>query len=117
MTPPQPSTPKVELLRITVRVRRNIEDTFDVFTRDISAWWPLDTASFGGNRAAELHMEPFVGDRFYERDIDGEEYTGGRVLRWEPPRLLAYTWQHDDWPAHRGGSALHRGRTVADVES
>jgi len=54
MTPPEPSTPKVEPVRITVRVRRNIEDTFDVFTRDISAWWPLDTASFGGNRAAEL---------------------------------------------------------------
>jgi uncharacterized protein YndB with AHSA1/START domain len=19
------------------------------------------------------------------------------VLRWEPPRLIAHTWQHDDW--------------------
>jgi uncharacterized protein YndB with AHSA1/START domain len=20
-------------------------------------------------------------------------------LRWEPPRLVSYTWQHDDWSA------------------
>jgi hypothetical protein len=77
---------------MTVRVKRNIEDAFDIFTRDIGSWWPLDKASFGGDRAAELHMEPFVGGRFYERYIDGEEHTGGRVVRWEPPRLVTYTW-------------------------
>jgi uncharacterized protein YndB with AHSA1/START domain len=89
----------VEPVRMTVRVRRNIEDAFDLFTRDVGSWWPLDKASFGGDRASELHFEPFVGGRFYERYIDGEEHTGGRVLRWEPPKLLAYTWQHDDWSA------------------
>jgi uncharacterized protein YndB with AHSA1/START domain len=96
MTPPEHG---VEPVRMTVRVRRNIEDAFDLFTRDVGSWWPLDKASFGGDRASELHFEPFVGGRFYERYIDGEEHTGGRVLRWEPPRLLAYTWQHDDWSA------------------
>jgi uncharacterized protein YndB with AHSA1/START domain len=97
MTPPEPSAPEVEPVRMTVRVRRNIEDAFDLFTRDIGSWWPLDKASFGGDRASELHFEPFVGGRFYERYKDGEEHTGGLVLRWEPPHLLAYTWQHDDW--------------------
>ena len=99
MTPSEPSTPDVEPVRITVRVRRNIQDTFDLFTRDIGSWWPLDKASFGGDRASELHLEPFVGGRFYERYLDGEEHIGGRVLRWQPPRLVAYTWQHDDWAA------------------
>ncbi len=99
MTGSEPSSSGVEPVRVTVRVRRNIEDAFDLFTRDVGAWWPLDKASFGGDRACELHMEPFVGGRFYERYIDGEEHTGGRVVRWEPPRLLAYTWQHDPWSA------------------
>ena len=99
MTPSEPSPPDVEPVRMTVRVRRNIEDAFDLFTRDIGSWWPLDRASFGGDRASELYMEPFVGGRFYERYIDGEEHTGGRVLRWEPPRLVSYSWQHDDWSA------------------
>ena len=99
MTLSGPSPRDVEPVRITVRVRRSIEDAFDLFTRDIGSWWPLDKASFGGERACELHFEPFVGGRFYERYTDGEEHTGGRVLRWEPPRLVAYTWQHDDWSA------------------
>src|SRR5258708_29646194 len=99
MTRSEPSAQDVEPVRMTVRVSRNVEDAFDLFTRDIGSWWPLEKASFGGDRASELHMEPFVGGRFYERYIDGEEHTRGRVLRWEPPRLVAYTWQHDDWPA------------------
>ncbi len=99
MTHSEPSPPAVEPVRVMVRVRRNIEDAFDLFTRDIGLWWPLDKASFGGDRACELHLEPFVGGRFYERYVDGEEHSGGQVLRWEPPRLVAYTWQHDDWPA------------------
>jgi uncharacterized protein YndB with AHSA1/START domain len=99
MTPSEHSAKEIEPVRMTVRVRRNIEDAFELFTIDIGSWWPLDKASFGGDRASELHFEPFVGGRFYERYIDGEEHTGGRVLRWEPPELIAYTWQHDDWSA------------------
>ena len=97
MTPWEPRTNSIEPVRITVRVRRNIEDAFDLFTRDVARWWPLDRASFGGDRAHELHFEPFVGGRFYERYVDGEEHTSGRILRWDPPNCLAYTWQHNDW--------------------
>jgi uncharacterized protein YndB with AHSA1/START domain len=118
MTSCEPSASGVEPVRMTVRVRKNIEDAFDIFTRDIGSWWPLDKASFGGDRASELHMEPFVGGRFYERYIDGEEHTGGRVLRWEPPRLLAYTWQHDDWsvPTEVEVRFFEEGPSVTRVE-
>ena len=118
MTPPEPSRQDVEPVRMTVRVRRNIEDAFDIFTRDIGSWWPLDKASFGGDRASELHFEPYVGGRFYERYKDGEEHTGGRVLRWEPPRLVAYTWQHDDWsaPTEVEVKFIEEGPTVTRVE-
>jgi uncharacterized protein YndB with AHSA1/START domain len=99
MTHPEPTAHDVEPVRMTVRVRRNIEDAFDLFTREVGSWWPLEKASFGGDRASEVYFEPFVGGRFYERYVDGEEHTGGVVLRWEPPRLVAYTWRHDDWSA------------------
>ncbi|HEX6394552.1 MAG TPA: SRPBCC domain-containing protein [Acidimicrobiales bacterium] len=97
MTPPDPSAPIIEPVRMTVRVRRNIEDAFDIFTRDIGSWWPLDRFSFDTERSRELHLEPFEGGRFYERYRDGVEHDNGRVLRWEPPRLVAYAWRHDDW--------------------
>lgn len=97
MAPSDPRPGSIEPVRVTVRVRRGIEDAFDLFTRDVGQWWPLDRASFGGDRAHELHFEPFVGGRFYERYTDGEEHAAGQVLRWEPPRCIAYTWQHDNW--------------------
>jgi hypothetical protein len=67
MTPPDPRPANIEPVRVTVRVRRGIEDAFDLFTRDVGQWWPLDRASFGGDRAHELHFEPFVGGRFCAR--------------------------------------------------
>jgi uncharacterized protein YndB with AHSA1/START domain len=90
---------RVDPVRVEARVRRSIDDAFDLFTRDVGAWWPLDRASFGGDRALEVHFEPYVGGRFYERYTDGEEHTAGRVLRWDPPNCVAFTWQHDEWPA------------------
>jgi hypothetical protein len=78
---------RVDPVRVEARVRRSIDDAFDLFTRDVGAWWPLDRASFGGDRALEVHFEPYVGGRFYERYTDGEEHTGGRVLRWDPPNV------------------------------
>lgn len=97
MAPSDPRPGSIAPVRVTVRVRRGIEDAFDLFTRDVGQWWPLDRASFGGDRARELHFEPFAGGRFYERYTDGEEHAAGQVLRWEPPRCIAYTWQHDNW--------------------
>jgi uncharacterized protein YndB with AHSA1/START domain len=89
----------IEPIRMTVRVRLRIEDAFALFTADIATWWPLQTHSFGGERAAELRIEPRVGGRFYERYVDGEEHTAGHVLEWDPPRVISFTWQHDDWIA------------------
>jgi hypothetical protein len=57
---------RVDAVRVEARVRRSIDDAFDLFTRDVGAWWPLDRASFGGDRALEVHFEPYVGGRFYE---------------------------------------------------
>src|SRR5258708_7510990 len=89
MTRSEPSAQDVEPVRMTVRVSRNVEDAFDLFTRDIGSWWPLEKASFGGDRASELHMEPFVGGRFYERYIDGKSTPdagccAGNLPDWSP---------------------------------
>ena len=81
MTPSDPRRASIEPVRATARVPRSVEDAFDMFTRDVGAWWPLDRATFGGERADEIHFEPFVGGRFYERYTDGQEHAVGRILR------------------------------------
>lgn len=89
----------IEPIRLSVRVRRGIDAAFDLFTREIVSWWPLDRFSFDTSRSAEVHIEPFVGGRFYERYSDGEEHTSGTVLKWNPPLEVVYTWAHHEWVA------------------
>jgi uncharacterized protein YndB with AHSA1/START domain len=99
MTHPDPVAEVMEPITVSALVRRNIADAFDLFTGQISAWWPLDRFSFGGERALEVHFEAFVGGRFYERYRDGAEHTTGEVLAWDPPNRVIFTWKHDDWVA------------------
>jgi len=48
-----------------------VEDAFYIFTRDFTKWWPLDRFTHGPGRAKEIHIDPFVGGRFYQRFADG----------------------------------------------
>jgi uncharacterized protein YndB with AHSA1/START domain len=68
-------------------------------------WWPLDLASYGGDRASEIFLEPRIGGRFFERFIDGDELQVGTVTACQPPRLISFTWATSDW----------LGETVVDV--
>ena len=99
MTSSAPVPGLIEPIRLSVRVRRSIDSAFDLFTREIGSWWPLDRFSFDTFRSMEVHIEPFVGGRFFERYSDGEEHTSGQVLKWDPPLEVVYTWAHNDWVA------------------
>jgi hypothetical protein len=44
------------------------EEAFRLFTAGIGEWWPLEEGySYAGDRASEIHLEPRVDGRFYER--------------------------------------------------
>jgi uncharacterized protein YndB with AHSA1/START domain len=74
----------------------SVERAFDVFTRGISSWWPVDSYSIGGDAVTEIIIEERVGGRVFERDADGGEGEWGRVLAWDPPARVAMTW----YPGH-----------------
>lgn len=59
--------------------------------------WPLDEGfSFGGDRAKEIHLEPRVGGRLYEKWADGDEFQTGRVIECDPPRRIVFTWRDEE---------------------
>ena len=95
----EPIPDLIEPIRLSTRVRRDIEATFDLFTGDLTGWWPSDRFSFAPGRVAEVIMEPFAGGRFYERYTDGGEYTIGEVLAWDRPTAVTFTWRHHEWAA------------------
>jgi uncharacterized protein YndB with AHSA1/START domain len=75
-----------------VTVAIPIEKAFEVFTGSIDGWWPHQY-HIGQADVAQIILEPQVGGRWYERGVDGSECDWGRVLLWEPPHRVVFTWQ------------------------
>ncbi len=83
----------IEPIRLEVIVGRSPDDAFSLFSTRMTAWWPTQRFAFAPGRSHEVLMEPYVGGRFYERYSDGDEFTIGEVLAWEPPRRVVFTWR------------------------
>lgn len=79
--------------KLTVNV--SPQRAFDVFTKEIGKWWPLDThsASAGaGATAKNLFIEPKVGGRIVEEMHDREISIWGEITIWRPGTKLEFTW-------------------------
>jgi uncharacterized protein YndB with AHSA1/START domain len=66
------------------------EHAWAVWTERTSLWWPASHSVSGAPETVVL--EPRAGGRIFERAPGGEEHDWGRVLTWEPPRRLVYSW-------------------------
>jgi uncharacterized protein YndB with AHSA1/START domain len=87
----------IAAVRETVEVGASAEDAFVFFTSRMGEWWPLDKASYGGDRAKDIFLEPRVGGRFFERFVDGDELQNGTVVDCDPPNRIVFTWHTADW--------------------
>ncbi len=76
----------------SITIDRDIEETFRLFTEEISAWWPLDGHSVSGDPSATVRLEGFTGGRLVETSVNGEEFAWGVVQTWEPPGELSFSW-------------------------
>jgi uncharacterized protein YndB with AHSA1/START domain len=78
-------------VRTQVVVQAPVQRAFDVFTQDMMSWWPADHHLLEGE-LAEMVLEPRLGGRIYDRNVDGRECTWARVLAYDPPDRIVFSW-------------------------
>jgi uncharacterized protein YndB with AHSA1/START domain len=93
-----PGSQAAASIRKSIVVAASAERAFQVFTQEMSHWWPLASKHIGKSDAKSVVMEPFAGGRWFERGVDGSECDWGTVRTWDPPRRLVLTWEiSSDW--------------------
>jgi uncharacterized protein YndB with AHSA1/START domain len=88
MAPP----PADEPIRHTVTVPVPAEQAFAAFV-DLARWWPREYTWAAGT-LEDIGIDPRrEGGLCYERGPNGFTCHWGRVLAWDPPARLVFTWQ------------------------
>jgi uncharacterized protein YndB with AHSA1/START domain len=78
-------------VRTSIVVDASIDRAFSVFTDGIASWWPPEHHILQAD-LAEIVFEPRVGGHIYDRGTDGSECHWARVLVYEPPTRVAFSW-------------------------
>ena len=93
---PKPVDTPADPIRKTVTVPLDPDTAFDLFTRDIDRWWPMETHSLaaqeGNGGKAQVRVEPREGGQVIETGPDGREAPWADVTVWEPGRRLGLRW-------------------------
>ena len=75
----------------TITVNAAQARAFDVFTNGLDRWWPK-SHNIGAAPIVRSIIEPRQGGRWYTVHEDGSECVIGRMLVWEPPRRIVFSW-------------------------
>lgn len=82
----------VDPIRLSRAVPVDPAHAFDVFAGAMAQWWPPEY-TWAGEALEWIGMEPRVGGPCFERGPHGFRCDFGRVLLWQPPHRLVFTWQ------------------------
>jgi uncharacterized protein YndB with AHSA1/START domain len=75
----------------SIVVEAPIERAFTVFTDDFGGFKPPDHNMLEVD-IAETVFETHVGGHIYDRGVDGSECRWARVLAFEPPNRVVFSW-------------------------
>ena len=78
-------------IRNTIVVEAPIERAFAVFTEGFGRFKPREHNMLAVD-IAETVFEPRVGGRIFDRGVDSSECTWARVLAFEPPERVVFSW-------------------------
>ena len=78
-------------VRNSIVVEARIERAFMVFTDDFGSFKPPEH-NLLQVEIAETVFESHVGGNIYDRGVDGSECRWARVLAYEPPNRVVFSW-------------------------
>jgi uncharacterized protein YndB with AHSA1/START domain len=74
-----------------VDVETSAARAFHVFTAEIGTWWDADKHILDAELAG-MEFEAHVGGNIVDRGVDGSECRWARVLAYEPPHRVVFSW-------------------------
>jgi uncharacterized protein YndB with AHSA1/START domain len=84
-------------VRESIVVEAPVDRAFHVFTAEMGTWWPPEHHVLEGE-LGEMVFEPWAGGRIYDRATDGSEGHWARLLAYEPPNRVVFSWDIGlDW--------------------
>ena len=79
-------------MRVATTVNVGPAAAFAAFTDGFAAWWPPEY-TWSGATLVDIGIEPHAGGACYEQGPHGFTCHWGRVLDWQPPARLVFSWQ------------------------
>lgn len=79
------------VVRRQVTVNAPLDRAFSLFTERFGDFKPKEHNMLG-SPIAETRFEPHVGGHIYDRGEDGSECRWARVLAYEPPNRVVFSW-------------------------
>jgi len=80
-------------------VKASPDRAFTAFVNEIGAWWrPNGLFQTTPRAPGRLSFEPGEGGRLIETLANGKIFEIGRVLAWEPPARLVFSWRQANFP-------------------
>jgi uncharacterized protein YndB with AHSA1/START domain len=81
-----------DVVRHTLTVPVSADRAFALFTEEFATWYPREY-TWSQDVLDTIAIEGREGGRCFERGPHGFWVDWGRVLVWDPPRRLAFSWQ------------------------
>lgn len=84
---------------VALRVKASPERAFAAFVEHIGQWWrPNGLFQTTPRAPGLLAFEPEKGGRLTETLANGKVFEIGRILTWDPPNSLTFSWQQASFP-------------------
>ncbi|MGH6999817.1 MAG: SRPBCC family protein [Phenylobacterium sp.] len=84
---------------VALRVRAAPDRAFAAFVGEIGAWWrPNGLFQTTPRAPGLLAFEAGEGGRLTETLASGKVFEIGRILVWEPPTRLVFSWRQANFP-------------------